>query len=53
MKKLVESPSCCAKDSILQFDLVCSNDFLITISQSVTMLGLLFGVVISGIVSDK
>ncbi len=38
---------------ILQFDLVCSHDWLITVSQSVYMLGILVGVVVSGIVSDK
>ncbi len=36
-----------------QFDLVCSDDYLITISQSVYMLGILVGVVVSGILSDK
>ncbi len=36
-----------------QFDLVCSSDYLVTISQSVYMLGILVGVVVSGVISDK
>lgn len=38
---------------VFQFDLVCSDDYLVALSQSMYMFGILCGVVISGILSDK
>jgi len=36
-----------------QFNLVCNEDWLITLQQSIFMLGILFGVFISGVISDR